>query len=137
MIFPNIKYSSLCENIKTNMLHCAVFKYSLCVTIRKFPDAYTALCGILLPHMRHYAEISNFLHTVIQCYIYVTMRKIAGAHASTRGFPHYSIYGAKPLLWSRDASLCVKIKTHIRFCADFQGFCCSRILVSACHAMYI
>ena len=115
--------------MKTNILHCAVFKYTLCVTIRKFPDAYTPLCGIVLPLIRHYAEISNFPHTVIQCYLYDTMRKIAGAHASTCGFSHYSLYGAIPLLQSRDASICGKIKTHMPF-ADFQGFCCS-------HSLYV
>ena len=51
--------------------------------MRKVPDAYTALCGILLPLLRNYAEISNFLHTVIWCHLCVTMRKIAGAYAST------------------------------------------------------
>ena len=124
MTFPNIKDASLRETVKTNILHCVIFKYSLCVTIRKFPDAYTALCGILLPHMRHYAEISNFLHAVIQYSLYVTMRKIAGAHASTCGFPHYSLYGSIPLLQSRNASTCGK-KTHKRYCVEFQGFCSS------------
>ena len=130
MTFPNIRYASLCRNVKTNILHCAVLKYFLCVTIRQFPDAYTALCGILLPLMRHYAEISNFLHTVIQCCLYVTMRKIADAHASTCVFLQYSLYGAIPLLQSRDASICGKTKTHTRYYADFRGFFCScRLLV--------
>ena len=134
--FLNIRHASLYENMKTNILHCAVFKYSLCVTILKFPDAYTALLGILIPHMRHYAEISNFFHSVIQCYLYVTMLKIAGAHASTCGFPYFSFYGALPLLQSKYASICGKIKAHIRYCAAFQGFFCScRILVSTCHVM--
>ena len=130
MTLLNIEHASLCENVKTNIPHCAVFKYSFSVTIRKFPDPYTALCGILLPLMWHYAEISNSLHTVIQCYLYVTMRKIADAQASTCVFPHYSLYGAIPLLSSRDASICRKIKTHMRHHAEFQGFCCTcRILV--------
>ena len=132
VLFLNIRHASLYENVKTNNLPCAVFKYSLCVTILKFPDTYTALCGTFLPHMGHYTEISNFFHTVIQCYLYVTMRKIAGGHASTCGFPHYSLYDAIPLLQSKYAFLCGKIKANIRYCADFQGFCCScRILVSA------
>ena len=74
----NTRHASLYENVETNILLCAVFKYSLCVTILKFPDTCTALCGTLLPHMRHYAKINNYFHTVIQCYLYVTIRKIAG-----------------------------------------------------------
>ena len=130
MSFLNIEYASPCENVKTNILHCAVFKFSLCGNMRNFPDVNTALCGILLPLIRHYAEISNFLHTVIWCHLCVTMRKIAGAYAATCVFPHYSLYGAIPLLWSRDALLCGIMRAHIHYCAFFQGFCCScRILV--------
>ena len=33
--------------------------------MRKIPHAYTATCGILLPHMRHYAVIHHFSHTVL------------------------------------------------------------------------
>ena len=90
--------------------------------MRKFPDVYTAICGILQPHMRHYPEIRNFFHTVIQCYSCVTMRKIAGAHASTCVFLHYSSYGAIPLLRSKYASICEKIKVYMRHFAEFQGF---------------
>ena len=125
-----MKYASLRKNVKPSILHCAVFKHTLCVTIRKFPDAYTPLCGIVLPLIRHCGEISIFSHRVIQCYLYDTMRKIAGAHASTCGFSHYSLYGAIPLLQSRDASICGKIKTHLLYYADFQSFCCS-------HSLYV
>ena len=90
--------------------------------MRKIPDAYNAICGILLPLMRHYTETHKLLHTVIQSYLNVPMRKIAGAHASTYGFPHYSLYGAIPLLQSNYASMRGKIKEYTRYCADFQGF---------------
>ena len=45
-----------------NILHCAIFECSLCVTKLKFLNAYTALCGFLLPPIRYHAEISNFFH---------------------------------------------------------------------------
>ena len=42
--------------------------------MREIPDAYTAICGILLPHMRLYAEIRKLLQAVIQFYLYVNIR---------------------------------------------------------------
>ena len=113
MTFLNIRHASLYEIVKTNILTCAVFKFSLCGNMRKFPDVYTALCGILLPLIRYYAEINNFLHAVIWCYLYVTMRKIAGAHTPTCGFPRYLSCGAIPLLQSKCASICGRIKMHM------------------------
>ena len=52
------------ENVVTYVLQCAVFNYQLCGTMRKILDAFTATYGVLLPHMRYFAEIHNFSRTV-------------------------------------------------------------------------
>ena len=77
--------------------------------MRKIPDAYTAISEIVLPYMRNYAEIHIFFSHSAMIYLNVTMRKIAGAYASTCGFPQYSSYGAILLFQDNYTFLCGKI----------------------------
>ena len=72
--------------------------------------------------MRHHSESRNFLDTLSLCYLYVTMRKIAGAYASICSFPRFSSYGALPFLHCDYSLICGSLRPYIRHYAVFQGF---------------
>ena len=65
LTFLIIKYASPCEIVEMNMLHCAVSKNSLYANMRKFLDAYAALCGFSQPLMRYHAKTCNLFCTMI------------------------------------------------------------------------